>query len=1022
VVSIKLAIKRILPVVITFTLLVFMFPLPAFAACATTLALTITSSPNAPIDSNDPPTGPLVTTVTAVITNTGASTASNTYMHIGDGTTPGTFPTGTDGNSLSLLGGAADATRYLVDLAPGQSKTIYWMTTYPYPADAFHASQIYPYTVWADNADGCYAATTDNITTLEATSASSSKRGTITLNPTDGVVNPGNILTVTETGFNFGQIGADDDIFLQPNANLGFNPNCFKLFKTEVYIETLNGTGAGLWSMPVTDQLYFPDAGLHYNKNHSNNDYVTYYFVALGSCNTTLKPYQIVASGQLEKYPPLTGIAILTSNSGGISFHKSVNPASAGAGDNLTWTITYTNTSSYPIGDPDTGNGLVVLDEAIPANTTYVAGSAGCTAYPCIKLFSTDNATTWTATEPPPSSINKIKWYINAQIPSGGSGTVYFQTRVDDGTPSCIHICNTARVSIDDGDELVSSTACTSGKPDTATASSNSPVCEGQTVQLSTTTSASQYFWYGPDGWTSNVQNPTRSPATLAMAGTYYLSVGNGSCVSDNISTSVTVDPLPIADFYADTTSVCEGGSVTFSDNSTNATSWNWSFPGGDPATASGAGPHSITYNTAGQYDVTLNVSNACGSDNETKTNYITVNPDPIATASSNSPVCVGATIQLTGGSDNMTSYSWTGPNGFSNNLQSPTISNATVIMSGIYTLTVTNNNGCISDNATVSVNVVQCGSTFGGGGPGEVGFGQTAPAATCPLTLTVNMLGEITTARMTSDGILCEDCLAFDPPKQNSWDAKSGTKLTLVDGQVPRLIKVALSNSSPSSGPAETIGQTYEINAYPSLNDTNPLAINISPLFTMSSAYNPNQLPIGTSEVVFAYYPNPNQGWTPMGSTGTVAALGEAQGTLNFFAPDTLLAKLVETNGARFGVSNLIINPTNTGPNQQVRISVDVTNSGGANGDYMVELKVDGTVKDNRKVTLGAGESQTVDFTTIGDATGNYQVEINGLTGEFVVTGPTGLNWWLIFGIVAAIILAVGIWILIRWRRFSGY
>ncbi|HEX7363711.1 MAG TPA: hypothetical protein VF366_00865, partial [Dehalococcoidia bacterium] len=83
----------------------------------------------------------------------------------------------------------------------------------------------------------------------------------------------------------------------------------------------------------------------------------------------------------------------------------------------------------------------------------------------------------------------------------------------------------------------------------------------------------------------------------------------------------------------------------------------------------------------------------------------VSVNPSPIASASSNSPVEEGSTIFLTGGPDGMTSYSWTGPDGFSSFEQSPSIPNATISMSGDYTLTVTNSYSC-QDNATVNVTV----------------------------------------------------------------------------------------------------------------------------------------------------------------------------------------------------------------------------------------------------------------------------------------------------------------------------
>ncbi len=47
------------------------------------------------------------------------------------------------------------------------------------------------------------------------------------------------------------------------------------------------------------------------------------------------------------------------------------------------------------------------------------------------------------------------------------------------------------------------------------------------------------------------------------------------------------------------------------------------------------------------------------------QTVVVTVNPLPAATAASNSPVCTGTPLTLTGGPAAMTTYAWTGPNGF---------------------------------------------------------------------------------------------------------------------------------------------------------------------------------------------------------------------------------------------------------------------------------------------------------------------------------------------------------------------
>lgn len=87
----------------------------------------------------------------------------------------------------------------------------------------------------------------------------------------------------------------------------------------------------------------------------------------------------------------------------------------------------------------------------------------------------------------------------------------------------------------------------------------------------------------------------------------------------------------PVADFVGNPTTVSLNGTVQFTDLSTGVpSSWYWSIT---PATgwtyASGSNAYSqnpqVTFSTVGLYTVTLTASNSVGSDQEIKTNYITV-------------------------------------------------------------------------------------------------------------------------------------------------------------------------------------------------------------------------------------------------------------------------------------------------------------------------------------------------------------------------------------------------------------
>ncbi|WP_242202126.1 PKD domain-containing protein [Aestuariivivens insulae] len=160
---------------------------------------------------------------------------------------------------------------------------------------------------------------------------------------------------------------------------------------------------------------------------------------------------------------------------------------------------------------------------------------------------------------------------------------------------------------------------------------------------------------------------------------------------------------LPTADFTSNVTSVTEGGTVNFTDSSTNTpTSWSWTFAGGTPGTSTAQNP-SVVYNTSGTYDVTLTATNAAGNDVITKTGYITVTvPAPVANFTSDvTTVTEGGTVNFTDNSTNTpTSWSWTFAGGTpgTSTAQNPSVVYNT---SGTYDVTLTATNAAGNDVIT---------------------------------------------------------------------------------------------------------------------------------------------------------------------------------------------------------------------------------------------------------------------------------------------------------------------------------
>jgi len=80
-----------------------------------------------------------------------------------------------------------------------------------------------------------------------------------------------------------------------------------------------------------------------------------------------------------------------------------------------------------------------------------------------------------------------------------------------------------------------------------------------------------------------------------------------------------------LADFTVDDTSICPGTTVNFTEQAIGGvTTYNWSFPGGNPATSTAQNP-TVSYSTSGTYDVELVVSDGLSSDTLRRTQYVRV-------------------------------------------------------------------------------------------------------------------------------------------------------------------------------------------------------------------------------------------------------------------------------------------------------------------------------------------------------------------------------------------------------------
>ena len=237
--------------------------------------------------------------------------------------------------------------------------------------------------------------------------------------------------------------------------------------------------------------------------------------------------------------------------------------------------------------------------------------------------------------------------------------------------------------------------------------SGNAPLTVNFTDQSSNSPTA--WSWTFGDGNTSTAQNPSHDYA----AGTYTVSLEATNAGGSDTETKtdyidVTTGQPPVADFSGSPTQGAAPLDVNFTDASTNSpTAWSWTFGDGNTSTAQ----HPSHQYAAGTYTVSLEATNAYGSDTETKTDYIDAGNAPVADFSG-SPTSGEAPLDVnfTDASTNSpTAWDWTFGDGSTSSAQNPSHQYA----AGTYTVSLEATNVYGSDTETKTDYI----SASGGGG-----------------------------------------------------------------------------------------------------------------------------------------------------------------------------------------------------------------------------------------------------------------------------------------------------------------
>jgi gliding motility-associated-like protein len=230
-------------------------------------------------------------------------------------------------------------------------------------------------------------------------------------------------------------------------------------------------------------------------------------------------------------------------------------------------------------------------------------------------------------------------------------------------------------------------------------------VCSGQTISFTNTSTQgtapiTNYSWDFGDGNSSTATNATHAytiPNTYTV--TLVAQASNGQADAEVKTNYITVNPLPTAGFSTSTNGCALPVGVTFSNVSAGGASYIWDF--GNGQTSTNQNPAAVNYSTAGNYTITLIVTNSFGCKDTLIQSIVVSNfqagINAPATACQNTPVTISDNSTV--GANNW-NWTFTGANPAGGSAQSNSVTYSTP---GTYTINLTSQNTGIGCTASTS-------------------------------------------------------------------------------------------------------------------------------------------------------------------------------------------------------------------------------------------------------------------------------------------------------------------------------
>jgi gliding motility-associated-like protein len=392
---------------------------------------------------------------------------------------------------------------------------------------------------------------------------------------------------------------------------------------------------------------------------------------------------------------------------------QSATITGSGAGPGGTYTINPGNIIS---------NTAAVTPSATTIYTVVGTNSANCTGSQTVQIFVNPTPTINPGNDSPICRGSILNLTVNA---SAGNPVLYnwvgpnsytsaFQNpQIVNAQPS-----NTGIYTVNVISTFSNGTCQNSGTTSVFVVNTNSITVSDYTLcqnsQLSLTAGvigASSYTWTGPNGFTSNIQNPNPiSPVTPLNSGDYIVNASftipgvSLVCTSSAVSNVSIVGTSPITITLP--SNVCQGVNVLGDANAAGSPTFVWQGPNNFTSNNKSFTIPNITPLSSGIYSVTglWSIGQVtCPISNSQLLDVVGVNDILI-----NNPIeiCYPQNFQLTANSQGAISYSWAASNGYTSNIQNPIFGSPTPTANGIYTVTTVYTNSIINcvNSKTTSV------------------------------------------------------------------------------------------------------------------------------------------------------------------------------------------------------------------------------------------------------------------------------------------------------------------------------